>query len=255
MNDGLIEIDGWTTGAANYIRIYTPTIASEVGVSQRHNGTAGSGFHLKPVANPGGSYSVLRIYDDYVRIEGVEIDGSSITNARHLTGMILDESLTLTSEIRLDRLLIHHLANADIDAQQGDVFAILVADGSAMISNSFIYDLDGNDDDDSSEIAAIRWQSGTSTGTSYIHNVTIYDVKQNVGNITARGLDVGAGTVTAKNVAVLDVVSTSGGEACFYGTITQSNNVSSDGTATGATERRATPPISAASRLGAKTCT
>jgi len=235
MNDGYIVIDGWTTSATAYIRIYTPISTSEVGVSQRHYGITGGGFRLAPTYDAGGSsYSVLKIVEDYVRIEGVEIDGSNVSNARNMTGIILDQSLTATSEIRLDRLLIHDLANVDSDTEQGDVFAILVEDGSARISNSFIYDLDGNDDYDSSEIAAIRWQSGTSTGTSYVHNVTIYDVKQNAGNITARGLDVAGGTVTAKNVAVLDVVSTSGSEACFYGTMTQSNNVSSDATATGA---------------------
>ncbi len=34
-----VTIDGWTTGDNNYIKIYTPVSSSEVGASQRHNGT------------------------------------------------------------------------------------------------------------------------------------------------------------------------------------------------------------------------
>ena len=33
-----VTINCWTTGPDNYIRIYTPTSPSEVGVSQRHDG-------------------------------------------------------------------------------------------------------------------------------------------------------------------------------------------------------------------------
>ena len=35
--------NAWVTAAANYIRIYTPVSSSEVGVSQRHTGIAGTG--------------------------------------------------------------------------------------------------------------------------------------------------------------------------------------------------------------------
>ena len=36
-----VFIDSWTTGPDNYIKIYTPTSLSEVGTSQRHNGSLG----------------------------------------------------------------------------------------------------------------------------------------------------------------------------------------------------------------------
>ena len=33
-----VTVSGWTTGSANYIRIYTPVTSAEVGASQRHPG-------------------------------------------------------------------------------------------------------------------------------------------------------------------------------------------------------------------------
>ena len=45
------QISGWTTDADNYLRVFTPVTASEVGVSQRHTGVAGTGFRLVQVRN------------------------------------------------------------------------------------------------------------------------------------------------------------------------------------------------------------
>jgi len=45
MDDGYFAIDGYTTGADNYIRFYTPVASSEVGAGQRHNGTAGIRYY------------------------------------------------------------------------------------------------------------------------------------------------------------------------------------------------------------------
>ena len=37
-------MNGWTTGPDNYVKIYTPTQINEVGATQRHDGTWGSGY-------------------------------------------------------------------------------------------------------------------------------------------------------------------------------------------------------------------
>ncbi len=63
-----VYVDGWTTGASNYIRIYTPVLASEVGVTQRHNGTWGTGYQRT---------SILRVEDNYVRLDGISIKQST----------------------------------------------------------------------------------------------------------------------------------------------------------------------------------
>jgi hypothetical protein len=52
-----VNISGWTTSASNYIKIYTPTSTGEVGTSQRHTGTKGTGYVLKPNVSPGEYFS------------------------------------------------------------------------------------------------------------------------------------------------------------------------------------------------------
>jgi hypothetical protein len=80
-----ILIDGWTTSATQYIRIYTPT-------AERHNGTqrevSGSGFRI----STGGGSAPIAINENYVRIEGLEIENTSTT----VTGAISIDGTALT---------------------------------------------------------------------------------------------------------------------------------------------------------------
>ena len=64
-----VTISGWDTGPSNYIRIFTPVSASEVGVSQRHDGTWGTGYRMDPSTDG----SVLGIIEEYTRIEGIAV--------------------------------------------------------------------------------------------------------------------------------------------------------------------------------------
>jgi hypothetical protein len=113
LNDTVI-INGYTTGPSNYIHIYTPTNASQVGISQRHNGTAGTGFRMVPVTGaPSSSLFVIRINDEHVRITGIEIDGSNVTNAREISGVNVAGALTVSADIQLDKLIIHDLQSQD----------------------------------------------------------------------------------------------------------------------------------------------
>ncbi len=47
------HVNGYTTGVNHYIRIFAPASLTEVGVSQRHTGVAGTGFRLVPSLTPG----------------------------------------------------------------------------------------------------------------------------------------------------------------------------------------------------------
>ena len=111
-NDGpmsdMVDVTGWTTGPSNYIRIYTPVSGYEVGASQRHNGTAGTGFRLTPVAT-GASYQVINLDTGYVRVEGLEIDGSGLTNALYVRGIRVSTTLSNVGDIRMDGCVIHDL--------------------------------------------------------------------------------------------------------------------------------------------------
>ena len=57
-----VTIDGWTTSADNYLKIFTPYLSSEVGASQRHNGTWGNGYRRT---------NGIAIKDSYVRLDGL----------------------------------------------------------------------------------------------------------------------------------------------------------------------------------------
>ncbi|MHA1332367.1 MAG: hypothetical protein ACTSR2_14965, partial [Candidatus Hodarchaeales archaeon] len=102
-----IEIYGWTTGPSNYIRIYTPTSTTEVGVSQRHNGKWNTNKYILQATDP--DNDVLAIVEEYVRIDGLQIFlsdsgshegiqiGSSISNTAseiHISNNIIKASLT-----------------------------------------------------------------------------------------------------------------------------------------------------------------
>jgi hypothetical protein len=63
-----VTIDGWTTTADNYIKIYTPYLPTEVGVSQRHNGKWDeTKYRLAAGAN------ALTNYEDFVKLDGLQI--------------------------------------------------------------------------------------------------------------------------------------------------------------------------------------
>ncbi len=55
-------INGWTTDATRYIRIYTPT-------TERHNGTAATGFRI----TDNGTGEPMRIVVSFLRIEGLVV--------------------------------------------------------------------------------------------------------------------------------------------------------------------------------------
>ncbi len=231
LNDTVV-INGYTTGASSYIHIYTPTATNEVGISQRHTGVAGTGFRLVPVTStPPSLIRVLRIQDEHVRVTGIEIDGSSITNGQELEGVSTSNSLTGASDIRLDKLIVHDIRSEDGGGGDADPIGVHIGGGNVKLSNSIIYDIAQSTAQANADAYGSR-TSGVANNVFY-HNNTIFNIKNTGNTRSAWGIQRSVGTVTAKNNAVLDVESTSGGEACFNGAMTQSNNVSSDATAVG----------------------
>ncbi len=78
-----VDVDGWTTGVNNYIRIYTPTdITTEVNQSQRHAGVWNTtGAYRMEVSNDTGIHVNVTNPNRHVRIEGLQIYVTS-TNAQ-----------------------------------------------------------------------------------------------------------------------------------------------------------------------------
>ena len=252
MND-MVNITGWTTGPDNYVRVFTPVGRHLVGTSQRHSGVAGTGFRVTPTAS-GAAYQIVNLDTGYIRVEGLEIDGSGVTNARYVRGIRVRDGLPATGDIRIDSCLIHGLHTTQSGFSNEGSMGIIDMQSSAgsgpplLITNNIIYDitntvLHGH-------IAGIHVGS---RGTSYAYNNTVYYIN-NIGNGSISGpawgiytkawpAASGNATLIATNNYVGDVrapLDPGGNRWCFDaespgGVTTQSNNVSSDGTAVGQT--------------------
>ena len=235
-----VNISGWTTGAGNYIRIFTPTGTDEVGASQRHSGSAGTGFVMKPnTSSPGEYFSAIEIQEDYVRIDGIEIDGATITNGQSVSG-IQTNNISAASDIRIDKCLIHDITSTT-GANYPFAVGIKVDDGSTRITNNIIYDMRNTSADADAFAKGMRLDGGAAESQN-VYNNTIYNVTSSGSAGTIAGIHAISGTITATNNYV---GGTSGGASAvdFTGTLTQSNNISSDGTAAGSgslTNRTAT---------------
>src|SRR3989338_10487807 len=67
-----VTIDGRTTDATRYIRIYTPVAASEVGVSQRHAGVWDDNKY-RLVASRGSDLGQILLADPYIELDGLQV--------------------------------------------------------------------------------------------------------------------------------------------------------------------------------------
>ena len=245
MNDS-VDIALWTTGPENYVRVFAPAESHLVGTSQRHDGTAGTGFRLNPTLD-NGNFNIVSLSVPYVRIEGLEIDGSNVTNARYVRGVNVLKNMTNVGDIRIDSMLIHDLHTTQAGYPWEGTMGIISFQDLAnagpplIITNNIIYDitntvLEGH-------IAGIQVGS---RANSLVYNNTVYNI-QNDGNGAISGpawgiyaKESGAGTVTVQitnnYVGLVDAPLDPGLNWHDYdsesgATLVMSYNVSSDATA------------------------
>lgn len=124
----------WTVGSAAYIRIFTPYAAAEVGVSQRHNGTPGTGYHL--------ASGRIEIQVPYARVEGLEVSWPNIPTCisgdpPH-QGLVVPNAGSVASASRIDIVgnLIH-----DIDTCQYAGAIFVYGDSNVNIINNMVFDI------------------------------------------------------------------------------------------------------------------
>lgn len=196
-----LNISGWTTDAAHYVRIYTTGEA-------RHDGTPGSGYRLE-ISDP----SSRPIYSSvaYLRIAGLEIYGNS-SYASSLVYLRPDTDEGV-GEIHLSHNLIH---GDGVNSSSG--IYNYSCRGTLKIWNNVIYDVG-----DPGYTAGIQ----TGAGTAYVYNNTIVDV------ISGFAIRTG-GQVVAKN----NLTEAPGDD--FYGSFYPGSdfNASSDDTAPGFNSHR-----------------
>jgi hypothetical protein len=246
--DDVVSVTGWTTGPTSYIRIFTPVGPHLVGASQRHTGTAGTGFRLAPVLS--GTVNIMNVNTGYLRIEGLEIDGSGVTASAAVRGINIQNGLGNVGDIRIDSCLIHDLHTTLSGVSSEGSMGILGFQSAAgqgpplRITNNVIYDitntvLHGH-------IAGIHVGS---RATSHVLNNTVYYV-DNLGDgsvsgpawgIYGKAWPEGTGvTIVSQNNFVGDVrapLDPGNNRWCYDvengAVMNQSYNVSSDATATG----------------------
>ena len=219
-NDGVmvnqVQITGYTTGPANYIRLYTPTSSAEVGVSQRHQGVLGTGFQISQT-----NQDIIQIYDAYVRVEGLAIQATVTTTGWR--GGIQSYPATTPNDVRISHNIIKGVVTAGNPAY-GIMFGTNAGDVH-RVWNNVVYNFPNS----GSEIGLCI---DIDQGVGYVFNNTVYNCQ--VGIIRYSAV---AGSQVKNNVSINDALNAAFTDYLYLNSApaaAQSNNVSSDATATGA---------------------
>ena len=244
LDAGASEVDitvAWVTGAGNYIRIYTPVSSSEVGVSQRHTGLAGTGYVRQPVESSAGHTELLEINTNYVRVDGLDFDGSNVTGAENFYGIFIQVASGST-DIRIENSLIHDLTNSNNTPASSRYVRGIFVDGTSedlvKIANTIVYAIANINTNGSSSAIGIAFKHDQ--GASYVYNNIVFDITSPANTSSAHGMRLGGAAATThyvKNNFVGQLTCTT----CTYtptafrqgesAPINADNNVSFDGSA------------------------
>jgi hypothetical protein len=140
-------INSWTTGSNNYIRIYTPVSSSEVGTSQRHNGTWDTSAYR--ISNDASSNETIYVREQYVRIDGLQVDSANYPGTGWLTGIdVNDGNSEAPAEVHISNCVIRMSYSGTPEAGYG-ITALnnFVGNDSDYISkvwNNIIYGYTGS---------------------------------------------------------------------------------------------------------------
>ena len=173
-----LDINSWTTGPSNYIKIYTPTSTSEVGTTQRHAGVWDTGkYHIEAVEK------VLDVQEEYVRIEGLQIRQTSVVQPGD-SGIIVNA--TGTAEYQFSHNIIREVTSTNWHT--GIEIYTVGPSSVAYIWNNVIYDFGDS-------TFGYAMNPTDPDLTSYIYNNTMY----NNGNGILE--DEGAVAIAKNNIA------------------------------------------------------
>ena len=233
---------GWTTAASNYFRLYTPTNTStEANASQRHKGIAGTGFFFRPSNTaPASYYGAIVTIVDYGRVDGLEIDGSNVTNGKSVYGLQtiygIGGASAPTGEVQISNNLIHDIRNSTID-DSGQRYAVGIWPQyqTTKIFNNIVYNIQNISANSTSQAVGINGPTGTGAKyNAYIYNNTVYGIS-NTGNANGTnsiGIQPNTRVIVTNNI--VGSVTGSATPKDYYGTASYSSyNISDDNTATG----------------------
>jgi hypothetical protein len=177
------NVYGFTTGANNYIRLYTPNnVAAEVNLSQRHQGKWDDAKYRFEYTATGSSDYALYIQEPYIKIDGLQIK-SSDGGYGYSAGIGINSVYSITSsnlEISNNIIKAGTLTNATVAAAGIGNYS----GGKSLIYNNVIYGF--NVDGSSTKGRGLHIR-----GSAYVYNNTFYDCYHGIYNYD--------GTAYAKN--------------------------------------------------------
>ena len=210
----LISGSSIVTGPNNYIRIYTPTnTASEVNLSQRHDGKWNNQKYSLIFSPDNNSTAAIRTYKPYVKIDGLQIKIISTYNGnKGIEASYISSGWVEVSNNIITGQILNYASGISMGYNIGNL--------TGKIWNNLIYDLRGTNYGSSKGIkfGECYNQDPCSTGTGYIYNNTIINVQGGINNESTLGL------IVAKNNIVQD------SNWGYGGTFSaSSNNISNNG--------------------------
>jgi len=199
-----LTIDFGTTGADNYLQIYTPVGGAESINSQRHDGKWNTGKYRLEIS---GSSTAVLVLEGYVRIEGSQLHFSPTVSDRKALSF---RGINTTScDFHISNNVIKgNSSNTQTWYSGIDIYNITVSGTLVFhIWNNVLYDFVGTTSSFGVEI-------DDSDATCNIHNNICCDCY--------RGISQANGTVTITNCAVFN------NSDDYYGTVTATYSASDD---------------------------
>ena len=175
-----VTFAGWTTGAGNYIKVFTPVDESEVGTSQRHDGKWNSDAYKLQISNEHG----ITIQEEYMWFDGIQVYIDSVDDNATYTFWV---NTTGVSDVRLSNSIIRGITTPGDDYNFFGGFTLYDAgSGKTRVWNNIFYDF-------ITDAGSNGWGM-TFEDTDFVshaHNNTIEGVYN--------GVFLGEGTVVLKN--------------------------------------------------------
>ena len=154
--DDTVNIDGFTTDSTHYVKITVP-------VSERHDGTAGSGFFIDPTTEG----TVITISDNYTVVEWVEITGFTVADFTYAYAIYMGDNAGVT----VQNNIIHDPAAGVNKRYVGITTTGTTA--SRNVFNNIVYNFTGHDIDKG--ILVGDWTDGQGK----VYNNTVYNIAGN----------------------------------------------------------------------------
>lgn len=167
---------GWTTGATNFVKIYTPYLSTEVGTSQRHAGIYTTLCYRMEPGNVNFCYSGASAGDKHFRLEGLQFNpggngtGTSIQGAVSLPG-------AANADFRISYCIFAGITGSTTSTTRYSGIVDNAASGTVKIWNCIFYGFN------SSNSSADRGYENNDNGVSTIYNSTFYDCVTSFRNI------------------------------------------------------------------------